>query len=53
MKYKVIHVSGFSVKKSLEKLEKLVNEQIVLGWEPVGGVTRFESNFAQAVVKRR
>jgi hypothetical protein len=53
MKYKIIHVSGFSVKKSLAKLEKLVNEQFELGWEPVGGVARFESNFAQAIVKRR
>ena len=40
--------------KALEKLTREVNEAIMLGWEPIGGLTTVGGQrFFQAMIKRR
>jgi hypothetical protein len=54
MQYKVIYISSaFSIKRTLEKLIKEVNDAITEGWEPQGGVTLLGTNLLQALIKRR
>ena len=55
MQYKIISViSVFSPAKALEKLTREVNEAIMLGWEPIGGLTTVSGQrFFQAMIKRR
>ena len=55
MEYKVLYAQNFlSISKAIEKLVVAVNEAIVQGWEPVGGITVTDNGgMAQAMIKRR
>lgn len=59
MQYRVMCVNntGFSLtafpKRALERLTKEVNEAIAQGWEPLGGVSVYGTQFMQAMIKRR
>lgn len=55
MEYKVIQSrSLFSESKALDQLVQAVNEQISLGWEPLGGISTTEhGSLMQAMIKRR
>jgi hypothetical protein len=54
MEYKIVQAPKFlSTRSALEKLVRLVNEAISLGWEPVGAPLALDSCLVQAMVKRR
>ena len=59
MQYRVICVSNTGLiltafpKRTLERLIKEVNEAIAQGWEPLGGVSVYDAQFMQAMIKRR
>ena len=59
MQYRVICVSKTGLiltafpKRTLELLIKEVNEAIAQGWEPLGGVSVYDAQFMQAMIKRR
>lgn len=52
---KVAGVLGMDIPKTTAELAKEINQQIALGWEPVGGVTTGPHNthLLQAMIKRR
>ena len=52
--YHVISVSvGFSQKKAIETLMNEVNQAVVRGWRPVGGVVVSGSLLLQTMLKDR
>ena len=52
--YQVITVAmGFSHKKAIDTLTREVNQAIVRGWKPIGGVTMSGTLLCQAVLKDR
>jgi hypothetical protein len=54
MDYKVVSSKGWTPDSAVKELEKKVNDLIIEGWEPVGGVvvTAFNDNVYQALIKR-
>ena len=55
MEYRILYAQHLlSIDKAVQKLMRLVQEAIALGWEPLGGVAMSEhGTVAQALVKRR
>lgn len=53
MNYQIISESRFTThKKIIAKLIAAVNEEISLGWEPIGGVV-VGTHYCQTLVKKR
>jgi len=54
MEYKIVSGKGWMPDIAIKELEKVVNEMIKEGWEPIGGVVviSFNENVYQAMLKR-
>lgn len=54
MEYKIVFAKGWMPDIAIKELEKVVNEMIKEGWEPIGGVVviSFNENVYQAMIKR-
>ncbi len=54
MEYKIVTVAAmWSFDTRVEELTKVVNEQISMGWEPLGAPVAVEHRLSQAMIKRR